>query len=298
MIKKRSAGERIFDFGNIIFMGLFCISIIFPFWQQMIMSISTPEEAMKNSLHLYTTNINLKSYLRIFQTGQIAKAYFWTILRSIIGTFITLITSLMLAYPLSKKYLPLRNFWTGLLVFTMFFGGGLIPSYLLIRNLQMIDTIWALVLPGALGAFNVIIIRNFFMSLPVSMEESARIDGAGEFRILLQIIMPLSLPVMATVGLWSIVGHWNSWFDAIIYITSNKITVIQLVLRKVLLENQMGFSGINSLMLDMQDEQAREFTPESVKAAILMISTLPILCIYPFLQKYFVKGIMIGSLKG
>jgi putative aldouronate transport system permease protein len=298
MIKQRTVGEMIFDKLNMVFLIAFSITIIFPFWQQLIISISSPEEAMRKSLHLFTSQITLKPYIRIFSSGQIAKAYYWTIVRCVLGTGLTLVVSSMFAYPLSKKYLPLRDFWTGLLVFTMFFGGGLVPTYLLVRNLHLIDTIWALILPGVLGAFNVILMRNFFMALPDSLEESAQIDGAGEMRILLQIIMPLSMPILATIGLWSIVGHWNAWFDAIIYINGTKITVIQLVLRKVLLENQMGFSGVFSEMMAMQNKQAREFTPESVKAAILMITTIPILCVYPFLQNYFIKGIMIGSLKG
>jgi putative aldouronate transport system permease protein len=298
MIKK-SAGEKTFDIFNIIFMLLFAITIIFPFWQQMVLSVSSVSESMKTGLHLFTTNINFRAYQKIFSTNLLINAYYWTIIRVVVGTVLSLIVTAMLAYPLSKKHLPLRNTITGIIVFTMFFSGGLIPSYFLVRDLRLIDTVWALILPMLVGAFNVLLIRNFFMSLPDSLEESAKIDGAKDFTILFRIMLPLSKPIMATVALWMAVAHWNAWFDALIYMNTTRITVVQIYLRRVLIENQMALAGINSeLKTILKQDQSISFTPQSLKGAILIVTTLPIILTYPFLQKYFVKGIMIGSLKG
>ena len=297
---KRTKGELIFDVFNVSFMIVFAITIIFPFWQQFTISISSVNESMADGFHFFTTQINLKAYHRILADKTLLNAFYWTLIRVVAGTVLSLIITTMLAYPLSKKNLPFRNIITGFIVYTMFFSGGLIPTYFLVRDLGLIDTVWALILPGLVGAFNVLLIRNFFMSMPDSIEESARIDGASEMIILFKIMIPLSMPIMATVALWTAVGHWNAWFDVIIYINSRKITVLQIYLRRVLIENQMAFAGLNSEIkaVQKQDTMTMSFTPQSIKAAILMVTTLPIVIVYPFLQKYFVKGIMIGSLKG
>jgi putative aldouronate transport system permease protein len=297
---RRSAGEMTFDFINVLFMVCLCLSIVYPFIQQINTSVATAEDSMRFGLKLIPRSFSLASYKRIFDTGQITRAYWFTIVRTALGTSLGMVLMSALAFPLAKRYLPLRNLWTSLVVITMFFSGGLIPTYFLIRNLGMIDTIWALILPGLVEPFNLIIMRNYFMSLPEEMDESAKIDGATEVRIFTSIILPLSKPILATVALWTIVGHWNAWFDALIYIQTPRIKVIQLVLQRVLLESNMSYAGIGSDVLVGQatEDAARQFTPDTIKAAILIISTLPILCVYPFLQKYFVKGIMMGSLKG
>ena len=196
------------------------------------------------------------------------------------------------AYALSKRYLPNRNFWTTILIITMFFSGGMVPEFLLIRSLGLRNTIWALVLPGAISAYNITIMRNFLMSLPDSLEESARIDGANDIQILYKIIFPLSLPILATVALWTAVGHWNAWFDSMIYITKPEKQVLQVTLRRIVLE------GTNQLVTMYGEEVNQKQTSETIKAAVTMVTTLPILMVYPFIQKYFVKGVMIGSVKG
>ena len=204
----------------------------------------------------------------------------------------------MLAYPLAKTQLWGRKFWMWIVVFTMFFGGGLIPTYLLIRNLHLFNTIWALVLPGLVSAWNIIILRNFFYSIPEELEESARIDGANDLLIFFRIVIPLSAPVIATVTLWTMVAHWNSWFDALMYTTGGKIRILQIVLREVL-DNANQMSGASGrLNLNEVEMQGQLYSPESIKAAILMAVIIPIVCVYPFLQKYFVKGIMVGAVKG
>jgi putative aldouronate transport system permease protein len=295
---KKSLGEKVFEIFNITIMVLFCITIVYPFVQQIMLSFSTPNEASIIGLHLWVKNPTLDAYKRLFVSDVIFKAYYWTILRTVIGTCLTVTVSAMLAYPLSKKYYWGRKVWMGLIVFTMFFSGGLVPTYILVRNLHLTNTIWALIIPGLCSAWNIIIIRNFFASLPDEVEESAKIDGANDIKIFFEIILPLSTPILATVTLWTMVGHWNSWFDAMIYITGNKIKVLQIVLRETL-NDATQMSGFNELLaISEMDKQGQAYTPESIKAAILLIVTLPILCVYPFLQKYFVKGIMIGAVKG
>ncbi|WNR45954.1 carbohydrate ABC transporter permease [Paenibacillus roseipurpureus] len=291
----KSFAEQLFNIGNIAVMCLVCMTIIYPFWQQVVLSFSRPEDAQLIGLHLYTTHPTLDSFRRIFMGSTIYKAYYWTIVRTVLGTILTVGVTTMMAYPLAKVYLLGRKFWMWIVVFTMFFSGGLVPTYLLVKNLHLTNTIWSLVLPGLVSAWNIIIIRNFYYSIPDELEESARMDGAHDMYIFVRIIFPLSAPVIATVTLWTLVGNWNAWFDALMYITNNKIKVLQIVLREVLNDaNQM--SGANPS--DVAELAGQQYTPESIKAAILMVVILPIVCVYPFLQKYFVKGIMVGAVKG
>jgi putative aldouronate transport system permease protein len=294
---KTSSSYKAFIIANAAFLTLLCLTIIFPFWQQAVISISPPNEAKTVSLHLYTTRPTMDAYREILLRGSVPRAYFWTILRTVLGTFLTVSVSSMLAYPLSRKDLALRKLWMNLILVTMFFGGGLIPTFLLVKGLRLTNTIFALVLPGMCSAYNIIIIRNFFSSLPSEVEESAFIDGANDMQVFLRIILPLSKPILATVTLWAVVGNWNAWFDAMIYISGNRIRVLQILLRDVLTNAEdaalASVSGLGYL-----DSANQSYTAESIKAAILMATTLPIILVYPFLQKYFVKGIMIGSVKG
>lgn len=296
---RRSAGESVFDACNAALMVLLCISILYPFWQQVVLSFSKPNEASAIGLHLYTLSPTLDAYRRIFMGGQIFEAYYWTVFRTAVGTLLTVTITAMLAYPLSKTYLLGRKFWMWTVVFTMFFSGGLVPTYLLVRNLHLTNTIWSLILPGLCSAWNIIIIRNFFYSIPDELEESARMDGANDLFIFFRIVIPLSAPVLATVTLWTMVSHWNAYFDAMIYMTSDRIIVLQILLRKVLDSANAGqMAGMDTALLQPGEMDGMNYTPESVKAAILMVVVAPIICVYPFLQKYFVKGIMVGAVKG
>ncbi len=298
-MKKLNIGEVIFQSSVIAILAIFSISVIYPFLRQLTVSLSPPELLYEPSLSIFPSQITFESYKKILSTGQLTTAYMWTAIRCILSCSLTLIIASSFGYSLSKKQLPFRDFFTTLLVITMFVSGGIIPDYLLMRDLNLINTIWALVLPGIILPFNLLIMRNYFMSLPEELEESAAIDGATEFTMFFRIILPLSKPILATVALWSIVGNWNAWFDALIYINNNKIIVLQVILRRVLLENDPSLAGFMSgTTVSSEAIVTRAFTPESVKAAILMIATIPILAIYPFVQKYFVKGIMMGALKG
>jgi len=280
------------DYALLVFVA---VVMLYPFWQQLILSISPRDEALRTGLHLFTFRPTLVGYAKVLTTPNIVRAFGMSVYRVALGTLISLFFTSLCAYPLSKKYFPLNRTFTGLILFTMMFSGGIIPSYILIKNLGLMNSIWALVLPGAVGAWNLIIMRNFLKSLPASLEESARIDGASEFTVWWRIVLPLSKPVLATVALWVAVGHWNAYFDALIYIPDHKKAVMQLILRWILLENQQEFTFGQGPELPGQASNAP--TSEIMKAAIIMVSTLPIVAVYPFLQRYFVTGIMLGSVK-
>ena len=218
-----------------------------------------------------------------------------TILRCILGTTLGVFFTAMTAYPLSKNDLPFHNFFTDFILFTMLFSGGMIPTYLLVKDLHLLDSIWALVLPGLMGAYNIFIMRNFFRSIPVSLEEAARMDGASWFYIWWKIILPLAKPVLATVALWILVGHWNAWFDASIYIHDPNKTVVQVVLRRIAIENSSA--DMNAIRTRMSNG-TNLATAKSLEMAMVVVTIFPMLVIYPFLQKYFAKGILVGSVKG
>lgn len=295
-IKPRKS-EYVFDLFNYLLLITLAVSTLYPFLYILTISLSNGPEATKQGLHLIPSKPTLEAYKTIFEDNVIVKAFFNSIFRTVLGTVINDIMTLTVAYALSKKYLPGRNFFTIFIVFTMFFSGGLIPTFLLIKNLHMMNTIWALVVPGAIATGNMLIARNYFMSLPAELEESARIDGANDARVLVSIILPVSMSIIATISLWYALGHWNAWFDAMIYVTNEKFMVLQLILRRMIVEGSQSLLKLNPNSLNIE-KQGFTPTPEILKAATIMVSSIPILVLYPFVQKYFVKGIMIGSLKG
>jgi putative aldouronate transport system permease protein len=276
---------------NLLFMIVFSLSMLYPFLYLLVVSINANGTLMSNFM-LMPNGITFESYESILKFKYIQTGFFQSVLRVFLGTSISVIACTLTAYPLAKRNLPFRSFLTMFMVFTMFFAGGLIPNYLLIVNLGLIDSIWSLVLPSLIPTFSMLIMRNYFMSLPVDLEESAKIDGAGDWKVLFQIIVPLSRPIVATIVLWEMVYHWNAWFDSMIYIRDAKNQVLQLVMRNIVISGQIEqMGGETNVIADAQ-------TPEKLKAATIMIATVPILCVYPFLQRYFIKGIIMGSLKG
>jgi putative aldouronate transport system permease protein len=281
-------GGFLFDSLNWIFMTLVCFTMLYPFLYLLALSLSSGSAGL-STVSFYPRQPTLGNYISMLSYKFIRTGAFNSVLRVILGVSANLFFETITAYPLSKKTLPHRPFWTGLFVFTMFFSGGLIPTYILFVNLKLTNTIWALVLTGMIPVFSVLLIRNNFMASPPALEESARMDGAGEFRILARILVPLIKPILATVALWAIVGHWNAWFDSMIYMRDMGKQVLQVVMRNIVIAGTM----------DTQTAAlSYAVTPETLKAATVMITTIPVICAYPFLQKYFVKGIMIGSLKG
>ncbi|MBD2870605.1 carbohydrate ABC transporter permease [Paenibacillus arenilitoris] len=289
-----TAGEKVFQFFLILFITLMSVAMLYPFIHLLSVSLSTPAEAIRPGLHVYPLEFSLEAYNKTFASSQIWIGFKNTIFRTVAGTFLALFMMALTAYPLSKKYLPHRSFYTLFIVFTMFFSGGLIPSYLLIKGIGLINSVWVYVIPVMIQTFSLLVMRNFFMEIPSELEDSAKMDGAGDFRILLSIILPLSKPIMATVGLWQAVNHWNAWFDGMLYIQDPSKMVLQMFLRKLIVSGEE--QEMNAIM--NQAPGVEIVTPETIKAATLMVATLPILIVYPFIQKYFVKGIMVGSLKG
>lgn len=293
-VGRRSLGEKLFDGFNFVFLTLFAISCVYPFINVLTVSFSTPAAANAFGLKLYPQEVTLDAYKQVFANKHIWVGYANTLFRTVAGTFLNIAFSVMCAYPLSKKYLPNRNLFTLLIIFTMFFSGGLIPNYLLIKGLGLLDNRWSLILPILINAYTMIIVRNYFMSLPEEIEESAKMDGANDFRILFSIVLPVSAPIIATIGLWYAVAHWNAWFDALLYLSDPNKMVLQTVLRKIVIEGSSQFQNFDTY----DPARQNSVTPDIIKAATIMVATTPILCVYPFIQKYFVKGVIVGSLKG
>jgi len=291
-LKRYSTGDRIFDIFLYSCMVIFSIAIIYPFWNMFLLSFMNATEASTLGLHIWNKEWITDAYRFAFKDQLIIRAYANTIFKTLANTSLLLFFTLLTAYPLSKKNLPFRKVITIYFLITLFFSGGLIPYFLLIRSLGLFDNMLVLIVPGIISAFNIIIMRNFLMSLDVALEESAFIDGAGYFRILFQILMPVSKPVIATIALWTLVENWNSWYDALLYIRSDSKTVLQLILRRLL----VGQSILINQLAELRG--AQRIITVNVRAAITIVTIGPIVLAYPFLQKYFIKGIMLGSLKG
>ncbi|WP_336772910.1 carbohydrate ABC transporter permease [Paenibacillus sp. MMO-58] len=289
---KMTAGEKVFQALLLLFILLLCVIAIYPFIHIASVSFSAPKEAGRFGFHWFPRDVDLFSWKQLLTQKKIWIGMRNTTLRTVLGTVLTLIAMALAAYPLSRKHLPHRSFYTMIIVFTMFFSGGLIPTYLLIKDLHLLNNFWVYILPGLIPTFSMLIMRNFFMTIPVEVEESAKIDGANDMRILWSIILPLSKPVLATLGLWAAVANWNAWFDAIIYVTDTDLKTIQFFLREVVVTSaDAEIFGRVTGAANLQYET-------SIKAATVIFAVVPILIVYPFLQKYFVKGTMVGSLKG
>ncbi|PYI55793.1 carbohydrate ABC transporter permease [Paenibacillus flagellatus] len=293
-IGKKTTGEKLFDAFNVAVLSLFAITCIYPFINVLSISFSTPSAANAYGLKLIPKDFTLGAYKAVFENKYIWIGYANTIVRTVAGTFLNVVFTVMCAYPLAKRYLPNRNFFTFLFVFTMFFSGGLIPTYLLIKGMGLLDSRWVLILPGLINAYTMVIVRNYFMSLPEEIEESAKMDGANDFRILFSIVLPVSMPIIATIALWYAVAHWNAWFDALLYISDPDKTVLNTVLRKIVIEGSSQFQSFDTY----DPAKTESVTPDIIKSATIMVATTPILLVYPFIQKYFVKGVLVGSLKG
>ncbi|HOJ11726.1 MAG TPA: carbohydrate ABC transporter permease [Clostridiales bacterium] len=289
----QSRGEKVFQVFNYIFLAFVTLITVFPFWEVIRISFSTPAEASRMAFTLWPRETTLDGYMSVLKNPFIWMGYKNTIIRVTVGMTIQMTLMVLVAYPLSKKYFPNRNFWTLVIVFTMFFQGGLIPNYLLIKSLHLDNTLWALVLPRAIDTFAMLILRNYFMSLPVSLEEAAKIDGAGQLTTLIKVILPLSKPILVTVLLWGVVWHWNAWFDCLIYIRDGNKYVLQAILRKIVIDAAPQFTDMTVTIDNVVQPSA-----EIIKCATIVVSTLPIMMVYPFLQKYFIQGVIVGSLKG
>lgn len=280
-----------FDGLNVVFLLVCSFAFLYPMWYVLVSSFSDPYAIASGQVTFWPIDFTIDAYKLVFDDDRIWSSYGNTMIYVVAGTLINLVLTTMGAYPLSRTNLPGKSFLMALIVFTMFFSGGLIPSYLNVRELGLYDTYWAILLPGAVSAFNLIVMRTFFQSIPEGLIESAKIDGANDFRILWQMVLPLSMPVIAVMTLFYAVSHWNSWFSAMIYLQDPNLYPLQLILREILIQS----SAQNMLSGATQDAVFR--MSEAIKYATIIVATVPILVIYPFLQKYFVKGVMIGAIK-
>lgn len=292
----KTSGEKLLTFIITVLVTLLCMTMVYPFLHVFSISLSTFQEAYRTGFHFLPIpgKMSVEAYKLLFESSTVIRGYANSILVTAGGTALALTIYSLLAYPLSRTYLPFRGFFNMMLAFTMLFSGGMIPTYMVVRTLKLMNTLLILMLQGVVSAFNIFIIRNFFMSIPQSIEESAIIDGAGHFATFLKIILPLSKAVLTTIGLWVGVYHWNAWFAATLYIQDSKKLVLQAVLRNILI---LMSSDKASDFFKVATRNA-DFGQVQMKAALIMASLIPILVIYPWIYKYFEKGIMVGSVKG
>ncbi|MBM7567747.1 carbohydrate ABC transporter permease [Paenibacillus sacheonensis] len=284
----RSKNDRIAN--AVVFVILFGCGLVavFPLLYVLSVSLTPFSEVLKNGgFILVPRSITFDAYRKLLMESNIPSAFGVTVLVTVIGTILNIVITALMAYPLSRKQLPGRNLFLMMVVFTLLFSGGIIPTYLVVKSLGLLDSIWAMILPNLVWSFNVLIMKSFYESLPEELFESARIDGAKEFRILLQIVAPLSVPVTLTVGLFYMVGHWNEFFQAIMYVTDRTLFPLQVVVREILIQTQSPLENVDNM------------TPsETLQMASVIMASLPIIIVYPFLQKHFTKGMLLGSVKG
>ena len=292
---KTSTASKVFDVCNVLFMLLFAFIMIYPFWNQLVISFNEGSDTVKGGLTFWPRAFTLDNYNYIFKRSSIGKGAVISVLRASVGTVLTIFFTGLLAYVTTIRHFVGRNFVRLVFVITMYFGGGLIPTYLLYTQLGLTETFTVYWLPTLFSAYYMILIASFIQGLPDSLAESARLDGASELQIYFKVILPLCKPVIAAIAVMLAVGHWNSWFDVMLYNSSGKWDTLQVYLRKILLESEQA-----SRLLSEQKQFAfmKNLTTSSIRAATTMIVTIPIVCIYPFLQKYFVGGITIGAVKG
>lgn len=291
---KKSPAERV----GMTFVYLVCILAgvltIVPFLYVVAGSFATEKELVERAFFIIPRTISTNAYKYIINDGSIFRGLVNSFFIMIAGTFINMLFTATMAYPLSKSWLRGRNLVLNVIIVTMLFSGGMIPNYLVVKNLQLLDSYWALILPGAVNAFNLIIIKNFFQELPQELEEAAKIDGCSDVGIFVKIILPLSKPALASVGLFYAVSHWNDFFNSLIYLNSTKKFPVQIILRQIVLLAQGASADGSSI-----DFGAGGTPPElAVKMAATVVATIPILCVYPFVQKYFEQGVMVGAVKG
>jgi putative aldouronate transport system permease protein len=293
---KRTTGDWIFDSFLYLFMALAAVVFIYPFWIVLAMSFNDAQDTVRGGIYFLPRKFSVENFKSVFSNTRLPMAYFISISRTVLGTVLHIIGTGTFAYALSKKYLMFRGFFLTLCIITMFFGGGLIPSVLNMRRLGFMDNYLVFIIPGMYSVMNMIIMKSFFNSLPPSLEESAKIDGANDLLIFFRIVIPTSMPVISTIALMTAVGHWNSWFDAYLFIrTKRYLEPLQLILQRIIMSAQAaaeitGGNVASGMAMSV-------ITPYSIQLATLVIAIGPIIFIYPFFQKYFVKGFLIGAIK-
>lgn len=291
----------VFNCLNYIFLTLFGLSMIYPFIYILVYSLNDGKDSMMGALYFFPRKFTLDNYADVFENARIWQAYKITLLRTVIGTFLHVALCTLMAYALSKKTLPGRSFFTYYIFLPTIFSAGFIPYFITLQKLHLINSFWVYVIPMLFNFMHIVILRTFLQGIPEELEESARIDGYGDFQIFLKIILPLSGPVLATIALFIGVSHWNDWFAGAYYVSNKDLIPVQTLLQEMLTEAEALSSSMQRAAQQggqTVNVNTAGATPESLRMALLVITVFPILCIYPFLQRYFVKGVMIGSVKG
>ncbi|WP_424475135.1 carbohydrate ABC transporter permease [Oceanobacillus kimchii] len=293
-----SLSDKAFDRLNILFVSIITIIIIYPLIFVLSASISDPQAVNTGKMWLWPVDITFDGFQRVFQNDAIWTGYKNTIIYTIVGVLVHLFVLLPAAYALSRKELLGKKLWLWFILFTMLFNGGLIPTYLVVRNLQMLDTMWAIVIPGVVGAWSILVARTFFQqTIPDQLVEASKIDGASDFYLFIKVVLPLSLPILAVMALFHGVALWNQYFNALIYLRTEDKFPLQLILRQILILNEVNASSISNAAGSAQSFAEQVKTASLVKYAVIIVSALPLLIVYPFLQRFFVKGVLIGSVK-
>lgn len=284
--------NKIFDITIIVITAVMVLVCLIPMLNVAAISLSSNAAILSKKVWLWPVELNFKAYSSVLMDNSMIYSLIFTIFLTLLFTVISMLMTILAAYPLTKKNLKGRNVFLLIIIITMYFSGGMIPDYILIKSLNLLDNMWALILPGMISAFNLIILKTFFSSLPESLEESAYLDGASHLAILFRIVLPLSTPVLATLSLFYAVGRWNGFQDALLYISNSRLYPIQMKLYQIV---------YNNMTLDIAQAEGSatsNLLPESLKAASVMFATIPIIMAYPWLQRYFISGVMIGAIKG
>lgn len=287
-----SLGEKVFTVFNYIFFTVLCLIMVYPFWHVAMESLSSTSAALRGGVFLYPKGFTLGTYQSVFKNPNIFSGFRTSILVTVTGSLAGTLLTAMTAYPLSKSRLRGGKVMMMLVLFTMIFSAGMIPNFLLIKNLGIYDTRWALILPGLISAYNCVLMKNFFYSIPESLEESAKIDGANDVQVFFRIVLPLSKATIATIILFNAVGYWNDYMSTVLYVQALDKWSLQAVLRQMLTNTQQAMEQAGVDVLAQSNTNA-----VTIKAASIVVTTLPILVVYPFVQKYFVKGVMVGAIK-
>lgn len=288
--------DKIFDIVNLLIMVLLLIIFVWPLWFVLIASVSDPAEVWRGNVILFPVNFTLDAYKEVIQYEEIWRGYLNTFIYTGVGTAVNMVMTVCGAYPLSRKDFVPRNIFMVILLITMYFNGGLIPTYMVVSRLGLTDTIWAMIIPGAVSVFNIIIMRTYFVtSIPDELFEAAQLDGASTAKYLFKVVLPLSKPVLAVITLFYAVGHWNDFYSALVYLKSQELMPLQSVLRSILFSTQMLSQSTG---MDADAMMHRMQLVQTLKYSSIIVSTVPVLCLYPLVQKHFVKGMMLGSVKG
>ena len=291
----RTPGEWVLDIVKVVFLAFVVVVTVYPFWNIFIISINDATDAIRGGLYFLPRKLSLSSYAEILGRSTFLASIKVSVGRTLIGTPIAVLVTAMLAYPLSRKDLVGRKFWNLLFVFTMYFGGGLVPYYMVLKGIHMLNTFWVFIFPMMMSVYNMILIRSYIESMPDSLFEAAKIDGANDLVVFVKMVIPLSKPILMTVALFVAINQWNSWFDAYLYTSDQALKPMQSILVEILNQYQTGASTSQAMS---NAKAGVTVTPDSIRMAATMVATLPIIMVYPFVQKYFVKGVMLGAVKG